>query len=167
MNIITAFFPAFLLLSGAAAAGSTGFTPLIEAVVQTPDEYAIDALIKKGGRLNDTDETGRTVLMLAAMYNSNPAVIYMLVKHGADVNARTPDTGMTPLFFAVRYNPNPEIIMTLLSNHADKDIRDIFGKKAVDYIDRNPKLKNSVAELALNMESKKQSQDSSESAMSR
>lgn len=158
---------AFFLFSGVAAAGNTGFTPLIEAVTQTSDEYAIDTLIKKGGCLNAAADDGRTVLMMAAMYNSNPAVIYMLIKHGADVNARTPDTGKTPLFFAVQYNPNPEIVMTLLSNQADKNIQDVFGKKAIDYIDRNPKLKNSVAELALQMDIKKKPQASSDSARSR
>lgn len=167
MKIKSAFFLLFFLFPGMPAAAEAGFTPLIEAVTQTSDEYAIDALIKKGGALNAVSGDGRTVLMMAAMYNSNPAVIYMLIKHGADVNARTPDTGKTPLFFAVQYNPNPEIIMTLLSNRADKNIRDIFGKKAVDYIDRNPKLQKSVAEQALQMEARKKSQASSDSAKSR
>ncbi|MBP3403974.1 MAG: ankyrin repeat domain-containing protein [Alphaproteobacteria bacterium] len=141
-------FAFFLAFSFHAAAQTAGFTPLIKAAAQkTVDEYAIGTLIQNGANVNSRDEQGRSVLMLAAMHNPRPAVIFALIKSGAEVNARTPDTGQTALFFAVRYNPNPDVIITLLNNGADQDIEDIFHKTAYDYIDRNPKIKGSEAEF--------------------
>ncbi|MGN1079068.1 MAG: ankyrin repeat domain-containing protein [Alphaproteobacteria bacterium] len=145
------FFSAFVFfftVSFYAAAQTPGFTPLIEAVKKkTADEYVIGTLLQNGADANARDEQGRSALMLAAMYNPHPAVVFMLIKNGAKVNARTPDTGQTALFFAVRYNSNPDVIITLLNNGADQDVEDIFHKTAYDYIDCNPKIKGSTAEF--------------------
>lgn len=141
-------FTLFFVIGFHAAAQTAGFTPLIEAVKKkTADEYVVGTLLQNGADVNARDEQGRSVLMLAAMHNPHPAVIFMLVKSGAKVNARTPDTGQTALFFAVRYNSSPEVVITLLNNGADQEIEDIFHKTAYDYIDRNPKIKESEAEF--------------------
>lgn len=141
-------FVLFFLSAFNAAAQTAGFTPLIEAVTKkTADEYVVTTLIRNGGDVNARDGQGRSVLMLSAMRNPHPAVIFALIKSGAKVNARTPDTGQTALFFAVRYNSNPDVVLTLLQNGADQDIEDVFHKKAADYIDRNPKIKESEAVL--------------------
>ena len=117
---------------------------LIEAVKkETTDPHAVEIMVANRENVNVTDERGRTPLMLAAMYHPSPLVLHFLILGGADINARTPDTGKTALFFAVRYNSNPEIITALLNYGADPHIKDVFGRTAFDYADRNPKLKGS------------------------
>lgn len=145
---IFGFFLFFFTFCVPAAAQTAGFTPLIEAVIKkTANEYVISTLIENGAEVNARDEQGRSVLMLAAMHNPHPGVIFALIKSGAEVNARTPDTGQTALFFAVRYNSNPAVVITLINQGADQDIEDVFHKTAYDYIDRNPKIKGSEAEF--------------------
>ncbi len=131
-----------------AAAQTAGFTLLIDAITKkTANEHLINTLIENGADVNARDEQGRSVLMLAAMHNPLPDVTYTLIKNGAKVNARTPDTGQTALFFAVQYSTNPEIVILLLNKGADQNIKDVFSKTAYDYIDRNPKIKGSNAEM--------------------
>ena len=125
------------------AVENASFTPLIKAVTnENASPYAIETLILKGGYVNERDEDGRTVLMLAAMYHPDPLVHYLLIENGAKVNDRTPDTGKTALFYAVQYNSNPEVVSALLNYGADQNIKDVFGRTAYDYAQRNPKLKN-------------------------
>ena len=59
------------------------------------------------------DNSGWTALMWAAEYNSNPEVIDVLLKAGADVNAKDQD-GQTALMSAARYNSNPEAVKEAL-----------------------------------------------------
>ena len=134
-----------------AAAQTAGFTPLIEAVTEKyVSKPVIDTLIENGADVNTRDKQGRTALMLAAMDNPDPGVAYALIKNGAKVNARTPDTGQTALFFAVQYSTNPEIVILLLNKGSDQNIKDVFSKTAYDYMDRNPKIKGSNAEMLFN-----------------
>lgn len=148
MRFVSLFLFVFYSFIPLAFAQTAGFTPLIEAVKKkTANEYVISTLIEKGADVNARDEQGRSVLMLAAMHNPHPSVIFMLIKEGARVNARTSDSGQTALFFAVQYNSNPEVVITLLNNGADQNMEDVFGKTAYDYIDRNPKIKGSEAEF--------------------
>lgn len=123
--------------------GLSGFVPLLLAV-QNPKTniYTIAPVIERDADVNARDDRGRSVLMLAAMYNPDPAVSYWLIENGADVNAKTPDTGWTPLFFAARYNANPDVVALLINNKSDRNAADIFGKTPYDYLRRNPKLKN-------------------------
>ena len=133
----------FLCVQPVCAAENAAFTPLIEAVTkENTSPYAIETLIENGENVNAVDDQGRTALMLAAMYIPDPLAVYVLINHGAKVNAKTPDTGKTALFFALQYNKNPKVILTLLGNGADQDIKDVFGRTAYDYADRNSKLKN-------------------------
>ncbi|MBO4520185.1 MAG: ankyrin repeat domain-containing protein [Alphaproteobacteria bacterium] len=139
-----------LCIQSASAAEYNAFTPLVEAVTtENTSAYAIETLIKKGGRVNERDEQGRTVLMLASIYLSDPIAFVFLIEGGAEVNARTPDTGQTALFFAAQYNQNPEVVRTLLSSGADRTAKDVFGRTAYDYAERNPKLKDSPTRLLL------------------
>ncbi len=123
--------------------GLSGFVPLLLAV-QNPKTniYTIAPAIERDADVNARDDRGRTVLMLAAMHNPDPAVSYWLIENGADVNAKTPDTGWTPLFFAARYNTNPDVVALLINNKSDRNAADVFGKTPYEYLRRNPKLKN-------------------------
>ena len=144
MKSLALFLLSLFVALPASAVEDSGFTSLIEAVTkENTSPYAIESLIIKGGNVNEVDENGRTVLMLAAMHHPSELIPYLLIQGGADINARTPDTGKTALFFAVQYNPNPEIIPALLNYGADQNIKDVFGRTAYDYANRNPKLKNS------------------------
>ncbi len=73
----------------------------------------IQAAINKGAKVNATRSEG-TPLILAAAYNKNPEVITVLIKAGADLNARDPNYGATALHWAATYNPNPDVISALL-----------------------------------------------------
>ena len=53
-----------------------------------------------------------------AAYMSNPEIVSMLLKAGADVNAKDKD-GDAPLMFAAISNSNPEIITALVEVGAD------------------------------------------------
>lgn len=132
----------------ASALETEGFTPLTQAVVnETAEEYLISTLIQHGADIAALDDQGRDALMLAAMHNPHPAVIGALINGGMDPNARKRDTGETALFFAVKFTKNPDIVRTLLNNGADQNIRDVFGKTAYDYFDRNPALQGSEVEM--------------------
>jgi len=63
-----------------------------------------------------------TPLMYASWYSSNPSVIAVLIKNGADANARTAG-GYTPLMFASNNNSEPAIIETLIMYGADVNTR--------------------------------------------
>ena len=144
MKAIAALLAFLFCVRPAAAVEYASFTPLIEAVQnKNVSPYAIEAMILDGARVNERDNEGRTVLMLAAKYHPDPLVHYLLIQGGADINARTPDTGKTALFFAVQFNPNPdEVVPALLNYGADQHIEDVFGCKAYHYAEKNRNFKS-------------------------
>ncbi|MCL1875231.1 MAG: ankyrin repeat domain-containing protein [Synergistaceae bacterium] len=104
--------------------------------------------IKGGANVNARDEYGRTPIMWAAEWNSNPEVITVLVNAGADVNTHDEteylpllsdtDEGQsssssqqilrnTPLMYAAFANPTPEVIMTLIKAGADVNVKNTEG----------------------------------------
>jgi ankyrin repeat protein len=108
----------------------------------TPDQ--IQQAVKGGSDSNAADSVGRTVLMIAAASNPDPAVISLLVKAGAKVNARGP-RGWTALMMAAYSNPNPEVVVTLLKAGADPTLRSGAGETAWVYAQDNDKLKGTQA----------------------
>ena len=54
-------------------------------------------------------QDGATPLHLAAEFNENPEVVTLLIKAGADVNAKD-GNGFTPLYYAASFNENPEVV---------------------------------------------------------
>ena len=66
---------------------------------------AIESLLKAGADIKTRGKFDRTPLMIAAGWNSNPAVIESLLKAGADIKARDKD-GFTPLMWAAVNNKN-------------------------------------------------------------
>ena len=77
-------------------------TPLLVAAnrwhVSTSNAAVVEALVRAGADLGQTDGSGRTALHGAAL--RNPAVFPLLLRLGADPNARDAD-GRTPLDYAV------------------------------------------------------------------
>ena len=73
-----------------------------------------------------------TPLHVAAIRNSNPAVITALIEGGADPAARG-EGGVTPLHLAALLNSNPSVIMALIEAGADPAARDDMGFTPFDY----------------------------------
>ena len=94
----------------------------------------------KGANVNAVDDAGRTVLMHAAAYNSDPQVVALLVSAGAKVNARGPRQ-WTALMMAAWGNPNPAVVDSLLAAGANAKLRSDAGETAYDYGADNDKLK--------------------------
>jgi ankyrin repeat protein len=72
-----------------------------------------------------------TPLHFAAGYNSDPEAITVLLKAGADTNART-KYGSTPLHYAAS-NVNPEVLAVLLKTVADVNVQDERGDTPLHY----------------------------------
>ena len=108
----------------------------------------ISDAIANGANVNARDNSSKriTPLMAAAQrINSNPEVIRILIRAGAEVNARDSDR-KTPLIIAAdnRYI-NPEVITTLLRFGAKTELGDRSGKRAIDYARTNGRLRNTEA----------------------
>lgn len=74
------------------------------------------------------DEWEKTPLHWAARNNSNPEVIRLLIKAGADVNAGIKSGKVTPLYFALERNENPDIISLLIKAGAKVNASDRRGR---------------------------------------
>ena len=66
-----------------------------------------------------------TPLTHAASNNANAEVVSVLIKAGADLEARDED-GWTPLMLAARYNTNPEVVSALIK--AGANVKATMGK---------------------------------------
>jgi hypothetical protein len=115
-------------MAASAFAQTTNFTDLV--VYGAPQD--VQAAIDKGADVNAHSDY-RSALMVAAAYNENPAVIAILLKAGADMEAEDGAYGMTALMWATRHNGNPEVILTLLKAGADVKAKSDEGKTAFDY----------------------------------
>lgn len=124
-------------------AGSPGQTTDLFALIRTGTLQDLQAAISNGADVNAQDRAGWTSLMLAAWYNQNPDIVRILLKAGADVNAQV--NGTTALMFAAMLNSNPEVITALLNAGADVKAKNIWGQTALDYAQRNAKLKETDA----------------------
>jgi ankyrin repeat protein len=89
--------------------------------VVTPQEAQV--AISKGADVKSRFG-GMTPLMYAAAYNKDPEVITVLLKAGADIEARDSAHGGTALMWAATFNSNPEVITTLLKAGANVNAQD-------------------------------------------
>ena len=135
-----------------------GDTLLIQAVrYDMPD--LLDYLIKNRARLNSRNRNGETALGLAAFmgklplvqrlveagaevnfygwspliygaFNGHAEVVDYLLKHGAEINAKT-ENGSTALYFAAR-NGHVAVVKRLLNEKADLTIANENDETAVD-----------------------------------
>ena len=131
----------FLILLLCAETANSQTLSGVDWETATPEQ--IQKLIDDGASVTDD------LLILAAGFNSSPAVIEALIKAKADVNARNKDGG-TSRMLAAGKNPNPAVIEALIKAKADVSARDKAGKTAFDYAEDNPKIKGTPVYWKLN-----------------
>ncbi len=103
----------------------------------------IEALLKAGADIHQTDKNGVTPLHHAVRFRS-PAAVETLLQHGAVVNQQCKRSGSTPLHRAVTSTGAPgtagkdkearQIVEILLRYGADPSIKNKNGKTPADYI---------------------------------
>jgi beta-lactamase regulating signal transducer with metallopeptidase domain len=91
----------------------------------------VQAALDRGADVNERDKSGMTALIWAASSDGNPAVISVLLKAGANTEARDPENGGTALLWAAWNNRNPAVIDTLLKAGADIEARNKHGWTAL------------------------------------
>ena len=102
-----------------------GCTPLMYAVLITPDPNVISTLIELGANVNDKDDSKFTALVYAALKNTNPEITATLIRHGADVsifNAKQEKSDMTlfgDMMWDKETEPNHRVIRELLRSGVD------------------------------------------------
>jgi ankyrin repeat protein len=117
----------------------------------TPEAVAeaIERLPKETG-LETRDGSSRTPLMFAAMHNPSAEVLSVLLKAGAELEARVENGGWTPLMFAAMANESEQVLLALLQAGADAKARDQEGKRALDFAKENTALYKTPAYWKLN-----------------
>ena len=110
---------------------------LYEALDSVPavksNTKVVDYLLKKGGNIDEQNKFGTTPIMWAAMYTSNPDVIDVLKKNGADINDKRHKDGYSPLIWAVRCNRNPAVTERICELGADITTTDKYTWHALDW----------------------------------
>ena len=91
----------------------------------------VQAAIDRGADLNERDRSGLSALMWSASSDKSPAVITVLLKAGAEIEAKDTEDGGTALLWAAWNNRNPAVIETLLKAGADIKARNKHGWTAL------------------------------------
>ena len=114
----------------------------------------ISELIDLGADVNARNSDGYTILMQALMFRLaiHPDVIKLLIKAGADVNAKVEATWTTVLMIAAMFS-HPLIVDWLIQAGANVRTKDKhlvwFGHTAIDYAKQNNNQKNASAIIKL------------------
>mgnify|MGYP003388976745 CR=1 FL=1 len=93
---------------------------LLSAIQDDQCAEVVLELLEGGVDWTIKDSEDSSMLVCAALYNTNPEVISVLIKAGADIEERDED-GWTPLMHAASSNTNPEVISVLIESGADPE----------------------------------------------
>lgn len=106
-----------------------GMTPLhlLAGVNENPE--MIKTLVNYGLDVNANDTSKEWTPLHMAMQNPNSAVVEMLIRCGANVNARS-ETGITPLMGAAFYR-NLETVEILIKHGADVSAKSKYGETSL------------------------------------
>lgn len=123
------------------------------AVKANPDPKVIKLLLKEGANINTKNNSGETILIMAAM-NSNPEIIKMFIKKGFDVNAKD-GLGYTALIEATIHH-SPEALKLLIDAGADVDAQTEFGDTALIHAawNSNPEFVKRLIDAGANVNAK-------------
>lgn len=99
---------------------------------QNADENNVLEALAGDLDINARNADGQTILMYVSSISKNPALINILISHGANVAARD-NEGRTALMFASAFNSNPDIITTLIMNKASIKAHDKNGWSPLMY----------------------------------
>lgn len=124
--------------------GVVGISVLMYAVDDITDLEIIEEILKRGANIEAKDRDGLTPLIRAAKWNTNPAIIETLLKHGADMNVTTSvkqESGdilenITILMSAAANNKNPAVIETLIKHGAKVNAKNNKGGTPLMYAAR-------------------------------
>ena len=90
------------------------------------------AYLDSGAEANICNGNAVSALMAAAMFNSDPAIVTILMERGANVIGWD-EYGFTALIYAAEQNPNPEVVEALIAGGAEIDKPDFKGRTALYY----------------------------------
>ncbi len=98
-------------------------------------EKVVKFLRQKGADPTFQDKNGWSALLREALKENYPKIAeFLIIKHGADVNAKDKH-GLTALMYASRFN-HPEIAKLLLDKGADPNLQNNEGWTALMYASR-------------------------------
>lgn len=104
---------------GPVAAEAVAFAHQIFDAARAGDTAFVTSAVDQGAPIDLTDQSGNTILMLAA-YHGQSSLVQELAVRGADVN-RVNDRGQSPLAGAV-FKRSDEVIHLLIHHGADLDV---------------------------------------------
>jgi ankyrin repeat protein len=106
-----------------------GISPIVEAIFA--DSYEVVALLLESGVDVNYQFDFRPLITIAAMFDQQKT-IELLLSHGADIND-IDGAGMSSLIFAAM-DDNLPLVKYLLSQGANRQIKDVTGRMALDYL---------------------------------
>jgi ankyrin repeat protein len=150
MKIVKIMALSLLILSSVALGKETTSKKInaLEEAISSGDLRAAKKIVKGGVDVNQTFGTIKETPLTLAALNGRAAIVELLIKHNADLNAKTTN-GMTALFFASygkiegALRPSfdqpdyTKVVETLVSNGADVTIKDDEGETALDVAKKN------------------------------
>ncbi len=116
------------------ASGPGGWTPAFWCAL-TGQNRLLEHLLRRGARVEDTDDQGRTALHVAAS-NNHLRVVAVLLGAGADVNAQASRGGETPLHLAAERG-HLAVCECLVFNKAQLAVKDEAGQTPLELAEQN------------------------------
>lgn len=116
------------------ASGPGGWTPAFWCAL-TGQNRLLEHLLRRGAKVQDADDQGRTALHVAAS-NNHLRVVAALLGAGADVNCQATRGGETPLHLAAERG-HLAICECLIFNKAQLALKDEAGQTALELAEQN------------------------------
>ena len=104
-------------------------TLLMVSIIYNNDINIIKYILEKGADVNIQDENGNTAFLYAALYYQNPDILDLLIKYGADKNAKNV-LGANAAIIAV-YNNNIDILNKIINMGIDINCQNKNGWTAL------------------------------------
>jgi ankyrin repeat protein len=123
----------------------------MHAAESNSNSKVFTALLKSGADVNARDKSGQTVLIFAAKrkfaWRNTAVIMSTLLLRGADINAQNKNGKTALMYAAALSNRRWETVSLLLKSVTDARLKDKDGRMAIDYAEKNPKLRNAAGIL--------------------